>query len=241
MDIEFATPRLRLMSPSIIVSYDGTDNDRDALALGRLLRDAGAPAASPTCATRRASDPVQEILEAQQAAKLLERAAHVVGAPAVRAARDRPRLDRRGPARARRPRGTDIVVFGSGLPHRGRHRPSRHVGPAPAQRRPDRRRARARRPARPPARDRARRRARRGRRRRRRRDRRGLARALGPRSPRPASRSTSSSSARGRSDASGASTLSAVAEYEIETSAVPVLVVPRGAAVHFPEPTLAAA
>ena len=26
----------------LIVSYDGTDNDRDALALGRLLSDAGA-------------------------------------------------------------------------------------------------------------------------------------------------------------------------------------------------------
>ena len=28
--------------PSIIVSYDGTSNDRDALALGRLLAAAGA-------------------------------------------------------------------------------------------------------------------------------------------------------------------------------------------------------
>ncbi len=30
------------MAPKIIVSYDGTDNDRDALALGRALADAGA-------------------------------------------------------------------------------------------------------------------------------------------------------------------------------------------------------
>jgi nucleotide-binding universal stress UspA family protein len=30
------------MPPSVIVSYDGTDNDRDALALGRLFADAGA-------------------------------------------------------------------------------------------------------------------------------------------------------------------------------------------------------
>jgi nucleotide-binding universal stress UspA family protein len=33
------------MSNTIIVSYDGTDNDRDALALGRLLAATGAPLA----------------------------------------------------------------------------------------------------------------------------------------------------------------------------------------------------
>ena len=53
--------------------------------------------------------------------------------------------------------------------------------------------------------------------------------------------STSSSSGRGAEGRLGRVALSAAAEYEIETSAVPVLVVPRGAAVHFPEPTLAAA
>jgi nucleotide-binding universal stress UspA family protein len=30
------------MAPTVIVSYDGTDNDRDALALGRVLAEAGA-------------------------------------------------------------------------------------------------------------------------------------------------------------------------------------------------------
>lgn len=33
------------MAASVIVSYDGTDNDRDALALGRLFADAGASVA----------------------------------------------------------------------------------------------------------------------------------------------------------------------------------------------------
>ena len=37
----------------------------------------------------------------------------------------------------------------------------------------------------------------------------------------------------------GRVTLSAAAEYEIETSSIPVLVVPRGVAVSFPEPALA--
>ena len=30
------------MTPHAIVSYDDTQNDRDALMLGRILRDAGA-------------------------------------------------------------------------------------------------------------------------------------------------------------------------------------------------------
>jgi hypothetical protein len=36
------TRRLSLMALKIIVSYDDTDNDRDALALGRLLAYSGA-------------------------------------------------------------------------------------------------------------------------------------------------------------------------------------------------------
>ena len=50
------------MSPKIIVSYDDTDNDRDALALGRLLAVSGAELSlayvrhqSPTSATARRS------------------------------------------------------------------------------------------------------------------------------------------------------------------------------------------
>ena len=48
------------MTPRIIVSYDDTDNDRDALALGRLLAGGGADlslayvrhARSPTASAR---------------------------------------------------------------------------------------------------------------------------------------------------------------------------------------------
>jgi hypothetical protein len=39
----------------------------------------------------------------------------------------------------------------------------------------------------------------------------------------------------------GRVTLSAAAEYEIETSSIPVLVLARGVAVRFPEPALSAA
>jgi len=180
------------MSPTFIVSYDGTDTDRDALALGRLLRDAGAAGGLAYVRHARASDPVQEILEAQQAAKLLERAAHIVGAPQseqhviVHAStgeglRDRPRAIARAGALAEAGDGAAAETAAA------------------------------------------------------------LARALHAEVAAPGAPVdllVVGSRPEGRI---GRVALSAVAEYEIETSAVPVLVVPRGAAVHFPEPTLAAA
>jgi nucleotide-binding universal stress UspA family protein len=64
------------MALKIIVSYDDTDNDRDALALGRLLAVNGAELA---LAYVRHS--FGESLEQQQAEQLLERGAASVGTP----------------------------------------------------------------------------------------------------------------------------------------------------------------
>src|SRR3954464_15264442 len=64
------------MTPKIIVSYDDTDNDRDALALGRLLAVGGAELA---LAYVRHS--FGESLEQAQAEELLERGAASVGTP----------------------------------------------------------------------------------------------------------------------------------------------------------------
>ena len=64
------------MALKIIVSYDDTDNDRDALALGRLLAVTGAELA---LAYVRHS--FGESLEQQQAEELLERGAASVGTP----------------------------------------------------------------------------------------------------------------------------------------------------------------
>lgn len=64
------------MALKIIVSYDDTDNDRDALALGRLLALSGAELA---LAYVRHS--FGESLEQKQAEELLERGAASVGTP----------------------------------------------------------------------------------------------------------------------------------------------------------------
>jgi nucleotide-binding universal stress UspA family protein len=64
------------MALKIIVSYDDTDNDRDALALGRLLATAGADL---SLAYVRHS--FGESLEQKQAEELLARGAESVGAP----------------------------------------------------------------------------------------------------------------------------------------------------------------
>jgi nucleotide-binding universal stress UspA family protein len=64
------------MALKIIVSYDDTDNDRDALALGRLLAYSGAELS--LAYVRHAQDGA---LEQKEAEELLARGAESVGAP----------------------------------------------------------------------------------------------------------------------------------------------------------------
>ena len=96
------------MSLKIIVSYDDTDMDRDALALGRLLANAGGELA---LAYVRHS--FGESLEQQQAEELLARGAASVGKPEM------PRHVVQNPATsvglielAEREQA-DVIVFGS--------------------------------------------------------------------------------------------------------------------------------
>jgi len=64
------------MTPRIIVSYDDTDNDRDALALGRLLAFSGAELSLAYVRHSQGG-----ALEQKEAEELLERGAEAVGAP----------------------------------------------------------------------------------------------------------------------------------------------------------------
>lgn len=64
------------MAPRIIVSYDDTDNDRDALALGRLLAFSGAELSLAYVRHSQGG-----ALEQKEAEELLERGAEAVGAP----------------------------------------------------------------------------------------------------------------------------------------------------------------
>lgn len=70
------------MNPKIIVSYDDTRNDRDALALGRRFAAAGATLA--LAYVRHGADGRSSAsLEEQDAAALLERGAQALGTPDV--------------------------------------------------------------------------------------------------------------------------------------------------------------
>ena len=85
------------MALKIIVSYDDTDNDRDALALGRLLAVSGAEL---SLAYVRHS--VGEALEQKEAEELLARGAASVGDAGHAPSRRRQRRHQRRPTRAGR-------------------------------------------------------------------------------------------------------------------------------------------
>jgi nucleotide-binding universal stress UspA family protein len=69
------------MGPRIIVSYDDSDNDRDALALGRLLAFSGAELSLAYIRHAQLEEEAREALAEQQAEELLERGAASIGAP----------------------------------------------------------------------------------------------------------------------------------------------------------------
>lgn len=96
------------MALKIIVSYDDTDNDRDALALGRLLASSGAEL---SLAYVRHS--FGESLEQEQAEQLLARGAASIGTPEM------PKHVVVNPATSvgltelAEREGADVIVFGS--------------------------------------------------------------------------------------------------------------------------------
>jgi nucleotide-binding universal stress UspA family protein len=69
------------MAPRIIISYDDSDNDRDALALGRLLAYSGAELSLAYVRHFPEPDPAREADERRKAEELLERGAKAIGAP----------------------------------------------------------------------------------------------------------------------------------------------------------------
>jgi nucleotide-binding universal stress UspA family protein len=71
------------MQTHIIISYDGTDNDHDALALGRVFGDAGARVSLAYVRHSSEVDPAAEQAAQTQAEEILERGAHWLGHPEV--------------------------------------------------------------------------------------------------------------------------------------------------------------
>lgn len=72
------------MAADLIVSYDGTPNDDDALALGKLLAQAGASVALAYVRHSREFDPRREQVAQHDAEERLERGAAAMDAPVAR-------------------------------------------------------------------------------------------------------------------------------------------------------------
>jgi nucleotide-binding universal stress UspA family protein len=71
------------MSPKIIVSYDGTANENDAIALGHTFADAGGSLALAYVRHAHESDRERETLIQAEAEHVLERGATLLGDPQV--------------------------------------------------------------------------------------------------------------------------------------------------------------
>lgn len=69
------------MAPKIIISYDNTDNDRDALSLGRLLAYSGADLSLAYVRHSQETERDREADERRHAEELLEQGARLIGAP----------------------------------------------------------------------------------------------------------------------------------------------------------------
>ena len=219
------------MALKIIVSYDDTDNDRDALALGRLLAFSGAELSLAYVRHSQGG-----ALEEKEAEELLARGAESVGAP------DMPRHvvvnagTSVGLTELAERESADVIVFGSEYrtaPGTVKPGISAHKlllgGPAAIAVAPAGLRSQ------PVGQRQHRRHHRRGRRRPPRQTADSLAAALGAtrrrarqRPGRPARRRLAA-----RRRPPGKVTLSAASDYAVEAASYPVLVVPRGAALSF--------
>ena len=118
------------MTTQMIVSYDGTENDDDALALGRLLAGAGGALALAYVRHAHESETGRESLAESEAEALLERGGAALG---------RPDVPRHVVLSGSTPEGlralalaqhADVVVFGSEY-----RTASGHVSPQPSARR----------------------------------------------------------------------------------------------------------
>jgi len=69
------------VTPKVIVSYDDTPNDQDAVVLGRRFREAGAEVSLAYVRHSRATDRDEELREERDAHELLEHGARLLGDP----------------------------------------------------------------------------------------------------------------------------------------------------------------
>ncbi|HTA14664.1 MAG TPA: universal stress protein, partial [Solirubrobacteraceae bacterium] len=99
------------MSANIIISYDGTNNEDDAVALGRLLAGAGAEVS--LAYVRHAPEPEtsREILAQHEAETLLQRGAQLLGNPDAARHVITDRSTPEGLSTLAAEHGADVIVF----------------------------------------------------------------------------------------------------------------------------------
>lgn len=100
------------MAPSVIVSYDGTDNDRDALALGQVFAEAGATMSLAYVRHARDPDPARERELQSEAEALLEAGAASLTGPVTTQVVMSPATGA-GLAALAEDAQADVIVFGS--------------------------------------------------------------------------------------------------------------------------------
>jgi nucleotide-binding universal stress UspA family protein len=101
------------MAPRIIVSYDDTDNDRDALALGRLLAYSGAELSLAYVRHSQLEEQESEALAERQAEELLVHGAASIGAPDMQRHVVVNASTSEGLSELAERESADIIVFGS--------------------------------------------------------------------------------------------------------------------------------
>jgi nucleotide-binding universal stress UspA family protein len=101
------------MQTHVIISYDGTDNDHDALALGAVFGDAGARVSLAYVRHAIETDPDAEQAAQAHADQILERGAQWLGHPEVRRHVVISGSTGEGLAALATSVGADLVVFGS--------------------------------------------------------------------------------------------------------------------------------
>jgi nucleotide-binding universal stress UspA family protein len=99
------------MAPKIIVSYDGTHNEADAIALGRLFADAGGEVAIAYVRHAHEVEPKRESVVQQEAEEILQRGAELLGNPSARRHVVLDRSTPQGLANLAERESADVIVF----------------------------------------------------------------------------------------------------------------------------------
>jgi nucleotide-binding universal stress UspA family protein len=99
------------MATKIIVSYDGTANEDDAIALGRMLRAAGAEVGLAYVRHAREAAPERESLALAEAEELLRRGTSILGDPDAPSWVVTDRSTPEGLGALAASEGADVIVF----------------------------------------------------------------------------------------------------------------------------------